>query len=172
MSRIILFHIAFFISVFCGQTYANELSTQDILKALTPTQKQVRSATRGVSVDQGEQDVPSIDMRIEFEFDSADLTTEAIISLQALGNALTHERLKPYHFQIIGHTDAKGTANYNQKLSERRAEAIKEHLVFFHEVNAERLIHSGLGENQLFDKNAPEDPINRRVEIKNLIVKK
>ena len=56
---------------------------------------------------------------------SAELQQDAQITLQQLGTALKDPSLAKYSFTIAGHTDAKGSPEYNQKLSERRAEAVR-----------------------------------------------
>lgn len=68
---------------------------------------------------------------------------------------------------IVGHTDATGDAAYNQYLSTRRAEVIKEFFVENFEVEEERLSIEGKGEEQPLASNATVDGriANRRVEI-------
>jgi outer membrane protein OmpA-like peptidoglycan-associated protein len=62
-----------------------------------------------------------------FEYDKADVLPHAREVLKrAAGRIREHVK---HSVRIEGHTDAKGTANYNQKLSERRALAVKEWLV-------------------------------------------
>jgi outer membrane protein OmpA-like peptidoglycan-associated protein len=144
---------------------AEEISTDDIVKALVPTKK-LRSP-RGLTIE-GEQAAPSINLYIPFEFDSDKLTTEAMLTLKRLGAALKDDRLNNYRFKIAGHTDAKGAAEYNQKLSERRAAAVRNYLVFQYEMEPDRIETVGLGKTQLLDPSKPEDGINRRVQVINL----
>ena len=54
----------------------------------------------------------------------------------------------PNKVSIAGHTDAKGSDDYNQKLSERRAEAIKQFLSQKYNILAENLVTVGYGETQ------------------------
>ncbi len=67
---------------------------------------------------------------------------------------------------IAGHTDSKGTAEYNQKLSEQRAEVVKNALVGMG-VNAARITTVGYGESKPVADNNTEAgrQLNRRVEI-------
>jgi outer membrane protein OmpA-like peptidoglycan-associated protein len=48
-------------------------------------------------------------------------------------------------FRIAGRTDAKGTAEYNQRLSERRAQAVRNYLVFQYCMDPHRLDAVGYG---------------------------
>jgi outer membrane protein OmpA-like peptidoglycan-associated protein len=144
---------------------AQEPSTEDVVKALVPTKK--LRGPRGLLI-QGEEKPPSIDLYIPFEFDSDKLKTEALLTLKRLGTALKDTRLSSYRFKIAGHTDAKGSADYNQKLSERRAEAVRNYLVFQYDVEPDRIETVGFGKAQLLDPSRPEDGINRRVQVINV----
>ena len=144
---------------------AQEPSTEDVVKALTPTKK-LRSP-RGLTI-QGEDKPPSIDLHIPFEYNSDKLTTEAMLTLKRLGAALKDPRLSGYRFKIAGHTDAKGSAEYNQKLSERRAAAVRNYLEFQYDIEPDRIETVGFGKTQLLDLSKPEDGINRRVQVINV----
>jgi outer membrane protein OmpA-like peptidoglycan-associated protein len=144
---------------------AQEPSTEDVVKALVPTKK-MRSP-RGLLV-QGEDKPPSIDLYIPFEYNSDKLKTEALLTLKRLGAALKDTRLNGYRFKIAGHTDAKGSAEYNQKLSERRADAVRNYIVFQYDIEPDRIETAGFGKTQLLDPLKPEDGINRRVQVINL----
>jgi outer membrane protein OmpA-like peptidoglycan-associated protein len=109
----------------------------------------------------------SIDLSILFEFNSSDLQPQAAAQLEQLHAALTSQSLLKDRFVIAGHTDATGGAQYNRKLSQRRAEAVKRFLVA-EGVEAGRLDTVGYGAEQLLAPDRPADPRNRRVEIRNL----
>jgi outer membrane protein OmpA-like peptidoglycan-associated protein len=144
---------------------AQEPTTEDLVKALVPTKK--LRGPRGLMV-QGEQQPPSIDLYIPFEYNSDKLKTEALLTLKRLGAALKDTRLSGFRFKIAGHTDAKGSAKYNQKLSERRAEAVRDYIVFQYDVEPDRIEIVGFGKTQPLDPLKPEDGINRRVQVINL----
>ncbi|MEQ9487607.1 MAG: OmpA family protein [Alphaproteobacteria bacterium] len=112
--------------------------------------------------------VPSINLRIQFELNSFNLTPDARKKLELLGEAISSEELSSYRFLIAGHTDASGSASYNQSLSERRAEAVKFYLAARFPASGSRLISQGFGEQALFDTQAPNAAVNRRVQIINL----
>ena len=67
---------------------------------------------------------------------------------------------------IEGHADATGDEYYNLKLSEARAQAIKNYLVSVHRIESKRLMTQGQGENRLLDPERPTAEINRRAEFK------
>ena len=86
----------------------------------------------------------------------------------SLGQALQSQELKDARIQTVGHTDAKGGDAYNQKLSERRASAVRSLLVGIYDLDPAHLEAVGRGRSDLKDKSQPEDGINRRVEIRNV----
>ncbi|MGD9659249.1 MAG: OmpA family protein, partial [Methylocystis sp.] len=62
-----------------------------------------------------------IDFEMKFAYNSAALTGKDKEIAEDLGKALSSPALKDQTFLIMGHTDAKGSNSFNQKLSERRA---------------------------------------------------
>ncbi|AKS41446.1 OmpA family protein [Wenzhouxiangella marina] len=107
----------------------------------------------------------SIDLSIEFAFNSAALLPEGQRQVDILGRAFNGDRLRPYRFRIIGHTDAVGSAEYNQALSERRAQAVRAALIEGHGIDPDRLVAEGAGEAELIDGLAEDAREHRRVEI-------
>lgn len=84
---------------------------------------------------------------IFFNFDSAKLLDRAKASMQILQEVI-NAAPKDQVFTIVGHADAKtGSAEYNQKLSERRAKAVYDYLVG-QGVNANQLTWKGVGSSQ------------------------
>ena len=124
---------------------------------------------RGITVANAKPDeLPTIDLSINFEFNSAKLTPEGAVLVGNLGRALKDQRLAGKRFRIEGHTDGKGSDAYNQALSERRADAVRRELVALHSVDAARLEALGFGKSRLLDALNPESGANRRVRIINL----
>jgi outer membrane protein OmpA-like peptidoglycan-associated protein len=109
-----------------------------------------------------------IDLDIEFDYGSATVAAAAVPQLTALGNALRSPQLQQAVFVIGGHTDGKGTDQYNQDLSQRRSEAVKDYLVKTFKVPADNLITAGYGKRDLKNKADPYAAENRRVEIVNM----
>jgi outer membrane protein OmpA-like peptidoglycan-associated protein len=92
---------------------------------------------------------------------------QASTQLTALEQALTSASLVKDRFVVAGHTDRKGSAEYNKTLSLKRAEAVKKFLVS-KGVDAGRLETIGYGSERLLAPDRPEDPSNRRVEIRDI----
>ena len=111
---------------------------------------------------------PNIDLEVYFDFDSSTITPRAESDLMTLGRALTNPDLRESVFLIGGHTDAKGSADYNQKLSERRAAAVKRFLNQEFEIPNGKLATVGCGEEQLKNTSEPFAAENRRVQFINL----
>jgi outer membrane protein OmpA-like peptidoglycan-associated protein len=128
---------------------------------------QQQPKTRGLFIREKTEARQVIDLDIAFEFNSSELQPQAAAQLQQLRAALTSPSLRSYHFMLAGHTDAKGSAQYNQHLSMRRAEAVKRYLVD-NGVEAARLQAVGYGAEHLALPDRPQDAANRRVEIRNL----
>ena len=97
-------------------------------------------------------------------FDKADLLPESYSILDRLITKL--EKFPAYKVRVVGHTDSIGTEEYNQGLSERRANSVYKYLVA-NDVAKERLSTEGKGEMQPIDNNETESgrARNRRVEF-------
>jgi outer membrane protein OmpA-like peptidoglycan-associated protein len=116
-----------------------------------------------------ENDLPALDLEIYFDFNSSVITPGAVPTLIKLGQALSSDQLKTSSFLISGHTDGKGAPDYNQRLSEARAAAVKGFLAGNFKVNPLQLISVGYGEEDLKNPNDPQAAENRRVTIVNLV---
>lgn len=111
---------------------------------------------------------PTIDLEINFEYNSAAVSPSAESQLHNLGKALTSSELAGSVFMLGGHTDARGSDTYNQKLSERRAETVKAFLISTYRIPAENLVSAGYGESELKNKADPNAAENRRVQVVNM----
>jgi outer membrane protein OmpA-like peptidoglycan-associated protein len=114
--------------------------------------------------------VPSVSITVTFPTGSAALTPAAEATLAPLGRALASPDLAPYRFRIEGHTDSVGDAATNQRLSERRAQAVRGYLINKHGVAPGRLEAIGLGESRplIPGGDGVDEPRNRRVQVLNL----
>ncbi len=107
-----------------------------------------------------------------FEFDKASLTSGAEETLNALVPLLSKDGRQPANATIEGHTDAKGSDAYNQTLSEKRAQTVKDWLVAKGVLSAATPIQ-GWGKRRPVAPNTrpdgSDDPAgrqkNRRVEV-------
>src|SRR5580692_13226343 len=131
-------------------------------------------ATRSLSSAEREEiatiakDKPNIDLEINFDYNSADISKRSLSSVEALGRALTNPDLKGSTFVVAGHTDAAGGEGYNQELSERRADAIKRYLVDKYNISSSDLVTVGYGKSKLKDSGNPMAEANRRVQVVNM----
>jgi outer membrane protein OmpA-like peptidoglycan-associated protein len=123
--------------------------------------------TRGIGL-KPISDVAAI--HIPFAFNSAEIQPEASILLDRLGKALTSATLAPSCFQVRGHTDNIGSDGYNDRLSQRRADAVLNYLTAHFHIEPDRLDAIGRGKRQPIADNASDEgrSKNRRVEIVNV----
>lgn len=135
--------------------------------ASSPAPAADRPRTRGLVIRPVEERKEVIDLNIPFELNSAQLQPQAVAQLEQLDAALKSAALGSSRFQIAGHTDSSGDADYNRRLSQRRAETVKQYLVS-HGVGAERLETAGYGRDRPLLPQDPTNAANRRVEITNL----
>jgi OmpA-OmpF porin, OOP family len=124
-------------------------------------------APRGLARRQASDSGQSVNLNIPFEHNSSALMPQATAQLKELQLALTSPSLAKDKFLVAGHTDAKGSASYNKQLSLRRAEAVKKFLIA-KGMDAARLTTVGYGSEKLLAPDRPQDPSNRRVEIRDI----
>jgi outer membrane protein OmpA-like peptidoglycan-associated protein len=110
---------------------------------------------------------PSLSLLIEFDYDSARVRPESRPLLNSLAQALQSEQLCASAFVVEGHTDAKGSAVYNLRLSLLRAQSVRDFLAS-QGVQVARLKVAGKGSSELANSAQPFAPENRRVRIVNL----
>jgi outer membrane protein OmpA-like peptidoglycan-associated protein len=114
---------------------------------------------------------PKIDLEIYFEYNSWVIGPKAVPALVALGNVLSKADYQGTVFFINGHTDGAGTPEYNQILSQRRADAVRKMLIEQYKFAPDALIAVGFGKEQLKNSGNPLADENRRVEIVNTEMK-
>lgn len=107
-----------------------------------------------------------INLQIRFDFDSAALRGDQKPVLEVMCQAM--KSVDVAVFQIIGHTDASGSAAYNETLSLLRAQEVRRHLIEDCGLSGDRLQAVGMGESAPFLPNNPNDDQNRRVEFQAL----
>lgn len=107
-------------------------------------------------------------VEVAFENDSVAIMPESYRTLGLLADALHHPNLWAYRYLVVGHTSSTGSDAHNLKLSEDRANAIKEVLSTTFAVDPERLYAVGVGEYFPIDASKATDADNRRVQLFNL----
>lgn len=106
-----------------------------------------------------------IGQRIYFEVDSSEITPQCSIIIDEVVAVLKTN--SGYSVEVHGHTDSTGSVEYNQTLSERRASAVKEHLIS-KGISRDRIQTLGFGETRPVQSNATAEgrKFNRRTEFK------
>lgn len=102
---------------------------------------------------------------VTFVTDSAELTPRAKSALDVLAGAMKSERLAAVRFTIEGHADPRGSDEHNLKLSQARADSVRQYLMSSHALAAERVEAVGKGSTALMNPSDPAAPENRRVTI-------
>lgn len=137
-------------------------------KAEAP-QPVVRNVTEVVEVERVVEvtATPEVLEGVNFEFDSERLTANARRVLSEVVERLKHH--SDIHVEISGHTDSQGSAMYNEALSLRRANAVKEYLVQ-QGIASQRLSTVGQGFTQPVASNSTEEgrEANRRIEMRRI----
>jgi len=122
-----------------------------------------RSAATTVTVSS--KVIDRLTLHVNFDFDKAAIRDADTAELQkAIGFV---KKYQGYKVSIEGHTDSRGTERYNQRLSERRAAAVKEHLLKHGVADGARIKSAGYGKSKPIADNSTEKGRfeNRRVEI-------
>jgi len=107
----------------------------------------------------------ALSLPVPFAFDSADILPSAKAQLDAIAAGI---RMLPVTQKVVieGHTDAAGTEQYNEMLSQRRAQAVRRYLVATHGIDGSRLQAVGLGEHDPLPGSDPLAGENRRVQFR------
>ena len=103
---------------------------------------------------------------VYFETGSAVLLPESETTLNEAGHTLEH--FAALKIEVQGHTDSRGSAGYNQKLSQSRAESVRSYLLQHFMLKPDQLVAKGYGESrpEVKEKNDEDRQRNRRVVLK------
>ena len=137
-------------------------------QALVPAQQIVDTLHKGLAM-RTIGVVPAIDVRVHFNFDSATLTPQGERQATEIGRALTAPELQGQRFRLIGHTDSRGAAAYNERLSHERALAVRQYvLTQFPQLAPETVVAEGRGKRELLYHATTEEAhaLDRRVEVR------
>lgn len=145
--------------LFRGASEATKLRGQAPVGGRSPFALLEQTPTKTAS------EASAVSVPVHFEFDSATLTRKAKEQLDVIaeGIRLTEGTVKVV---VEGHTDAKGSVNYNENLSYRRAAAVRAYLVGAKKLPVTLLTVEGKGPHKLLDKTNPYNATNRRVQFR------
>ena len=112
--------------------------------------------------------VNGVNLDIEFDFDKGTIQEKSYALLDSLGEALNSDDLKGKSIIIGGHTDTRGTEQYNLVLSKKRAESVKTYLVNKWGISQDLIEAVGYGKSRPLNdgKTTADQQKNRRVEIR------
>ena len=131
-----------------------------------PTVTAIKAAARpepqATGSDTGSAGAGIVGFRINFALDSATLPSTSYAFLDRMAELMQQE--PQVKLQVEGHTDALGSADYNQGLSERRAAAVASYLAQQRGIDPDRLVVTGKGMAEPLTQN-PYDGRNRRVQF-------
>lgn len=118
-----------------------------------------------IPVEERVEALPSVDLEILFDYNSDQLRSDQLSPLVELAQDLQRVDFGDAQLVLMGHTDAIGSAAYNQDLSLRRAQSVAAFLSRAAGIPAYRIRTSGMGFSYLRYPNVPDHPGNRRVQI-------
>ncbi|MDO4764058.1 MAG: OmpA family protein [Flavobacteriaceae bacterium] len=128
--------------------------------------REIKTALPGAEVERVNEGIKITfnETMVNFGFDSAELTSNAKNNLDKLAQVLVDN--PDTNINILGHTDSRGADAYNQRLSERRANAVVNYLYSLG-VAKNRMTAKGLGESEPIATNETDEgrAKNRRVEF-------
>jgi len=137
-----------------------------IVGAMMDKQERELRQIQGVNVTRTSPGELNVTVRNEvlFDFNSAGLRPASRTSLREMANVF--QKYPNTTIEVAGHTDSIGSAAYNQRLSDRRAEAVATYLDNLG-VNGSRIDAVGYGKSQprATNSTAAGRQLNRRVEI-------
>jgi outer membrane protein OmpA-like peptidoglycan-associated protein len=167
-----------------GTVNAETLSNQQLISTLGQVAEGVPEVDPGVlaqevsaNVGKGAGALPTwsqlavlsqIDVDVQFELNSVAIVPESYRNVGVIADALHHPILRAHKFLIIGHTDSTGKPETNLKLSQARADAIRDALSTTFAIPPDRLFAVGVGQEMPLNAANPKDPANRRVQLINI----
>lgn len=113
-----------------------------------------------------EKQSAAVGLPIKFAYNSSEVLEESKPFLNEIGRMLSLPKFSNEKLLIEGHTDAKGSEEYNRYLSERRAESVKNYLRNNYNIASNRLFVTGMGESQSLANVSPYAAVNRRVQFR------
>jgi len=149
-------------------------TTRSLTRSLSPGTRAIKVVKKdqGKTVEEtvvvSEAPPPhSVNVKIEFDFNSYAIRPESYVLLNELGKALTDNRIKGKTLILKGHTDSDGSDDYNLTLSLNRALSVKNYLAGNFNMDPDHIRVVGYGEAlPLVPNISPRSKqLNRRVEV-------
>ncbi len=112
----------------------------------------------------------SVELLIEFPTDSAEVSRDYYVQIENVIKVM--DDAPNIEIEIEGHTDNRGSSQYNLKLSERRAKAVKDIMVKKYSISANRVHSYGYGEDRPVSTNDTEEGRQRNRRVMATIIKK
>ncbi len=110
---------------------------------------------------------PGVLGSVNFHSNSARLTADSTVILAHVAKVMSDQVSAGQAYRVDGHTDVVGDFHYNLRLSNRRADSVRDFLLE-QGVPPERISSQGFGSLRLADPQNPTSLANRRVEVVNL----
>jgi outer membrane protein OmpA-like peptidoglycan-associated protein len=149
-----------------GQISSNKSRSLVIKSAEQKANKTVKPGRPAViDLAKKQSDEVAVSMQVLFDYNSYYLSEKAKEQLAPIAQALLSPEMKGMHFRIEGHTDAVGSDDFNNNLSLRRAEAVKDFLTHAYGISSDVIEVEGKGKEGLADPSAPTSETNRRVRL-------
>lgn len=145
-----------------------QVSEQTLVDALTPpvrTRSWRPGLAAGGTAAAAAPQTAKASILVTFVTGKADLTPDARKALDVLAAAMKNEKLASVKFTIEGHADPRGSEELNLRLSQARAESVRDYLTTTHGLAADRINAVGKGSSALMKPSEPAAPENRRVTI-------
>ena len=159
----------YLISLPAGKNYAIEIESKDHLfqsaNVNIPKTDGYHEVKKDIYLDKIEVGKKMVLNNIFFDYNKSSLRPESEDELRIVKKFMTQN--PTLKVEISGHTDNRGSHEYNMKLSEDRAHVVVDDLVA-HGISKDRLIFKGYGEEQPIAPNDTEAnmQLNRRTELK------
>ncbi len=143
-----------------------EKHKEEVKKELTEAQEAVTRAQGKLSKGRLLYEVTLSDESVFFNYKASELSKEATAALDVFANNLIKEN-KDVYIEIQGHTDDIGNDDYNLKLGQARADAVKKYLYTRHKIPLQRMSVFSYGESKplVTNKDKAARSKNRRVVL-------
>lgn len=109
--------------------------------------------------------LPSVDLEVLFDYNSSVIRPDQMQQLLELADVLRSDEFDAYRLIFLGHTDAKGSAVFNERLSRQRARSVADFVSAAAGLPQSRIDAVGLGFQRLADPSNPFSERNRRVQL-------